>query len=250
VDEVRTKGFTIVPGAVDAAAAAVLRDKLHALAEEQRRTATPERAVDDYMVHNLMLLDPAFLHLLENPVLVAAMDELLGDTSIVYAYTSSSMPAHGTNYSNRVHCDSPRVIPGYMTNLGIIVVLDDFTDDNGATWFLPGSFERLDAPTEDEFFAGAERVYPRRGDMVVFNARIWHVGGENTTDTARHAVTMNGCRAYMRSRFDYPRMYGYDRADELSPVLRRLLGYNVRTPTSLDEYYVPADQRLYLANQG
>jgi ectoine hydroxylase-related dioxygenase (phytanoyl-CoA dioxygenase family) len=247
---VRTDGFTIVEGAFDTPLAERMRGLLAHHAEQQHREADPRRAIDDYMVHNLMVLEDDFMQVLANPCIVAALDELLGATSLVYAYTSSSMPAGGTNYSHRVHVDCPRVIPGYPTNVGVIVALDDFTTENGATYFLPGSFERTTPPTEDEFFANAVRVYPRRGDIVVFNARTWHLGGMNTTDRDRHALTLNACRSYMRQRFDYPRMIEPEVAAVLSPVLRRLLGFDVRVPTSLDEYYLPEEQRLYKAGQG
>ena len=247
---VMTKGFAVVPHALSREHAAELRAALAALVVAQRAAADERTAVDDYMVHNPMILDPRFLDLLENPAIVSALDAFLGPTSILYAYTSSSMPSGGSNYSRRVHVDSPRVIPDYMTNLGVIVALDDFTDDNGATYFLPGSFERTDPPSQEEFFDGAERVYPQRGDLVVFNARTWHYGGVNTTFDDRHAVTLNACRAYMRQRFDYPRMVGNEIGSTLSPTLRRFLGFEVRVPTSLEEYYLPEDQRLYKANQG
>lgn len=250
VEEVNTIGFTVVSGAVTPDEVAVLRPTLANLAKQQRASATEASAVDDYMVHNLMLLDQVFMDLLENPSVVAALDTFLTNTSIVYAYTSSSMPAGGTNYSHRIHNDSPRIIPDYMTNLGVIVALDDFTDDNGATFFLPGSFTRADPPGEDEFFSNAVRVYPKAGDLVVFNACTWHLGGTNTTDRERHAATLNAVRSFMRQRFDYPRMIPPEQQETLGPTLRRLLGFNVRVPTSLEEYYVPAEQRLYLAGQG
>ena len=250
VNGVLTDGFVVVPDALTMEHACRLRQRLAELVAEQRRTVSSATAVDDYMVHNPMVLDRLFLDLLEHPVIVETLDAFLGNTSILYAYTSSSMPASGTNYSHRVHVDSPRVIPGYMTNLGIIVALDDFTAENGATFFLPKSFERTDVPTQDEFFAAAQRVFPKRGDLVVFNARSWHLGGQNTTSHDRHAVTLNACRSYMRQRFDYPRLIGEDLAVSLSPTLRRILGFDVRVPTSLDEYYLPEDQRLYKANQG
>jgi ectoine hydroxylase-related dioxygenase (phytanoyl-CoA dioxygenase family) len=247
---VLTKGFAVVPGAVDPAVATELRESLASMVAAQRAAANERTQVDDYMVHNPMMCDSRFFDLLENATIVDSLDTFLGPTSILYAYTSSSMPAGGSNYSRRVHVDSPRVIPGYMTNLGIIVALDDFSDDNGATFFLPGSFERLEPPSEEEFFAHAERVHPRRGDLVVFNARTWHYGGLNSTDEDRHAVTLNACRAYMRQRFDYPRLVGDELAKSMSPTLRRILGFDVRVPTSLEEYYLPEDQRLYKANQG
>lgn len=249
-DQVLTDGFAVVPDAVDPALAADLRASLAQMVAAQRAALSERTAVDDYMVHNPMMLDRRFLDLLENPAIVSALDTFLGPTSILYAYTSSSMPAGGSNYSRRVHVDSPRVIPGYITNLGVIVALDDFTDDNGATYFLPRSFERTDAPTDEEFFANAQRVHPRRGDLVVFNARTFHYGGVNTTSEDRHAVTLNACRAYMRQRFDYPRLIGDEIGDTLSPTLRRILGFDVRVPTSLEEYYLPEERRLYKANQG
>jgi ectoine hydroxylase-related dioxygenase (phytanoyl-CoA dioxygenase family) len=202
------------------------------------------------MVHNPMVLDSTFLHLLEHPAIVEILDEFLGETSILYAYTTSSMPAGGTNYSNRIHVDSPRVIPGYISQMGVIVALDDFTEQNGATYLLPRSFELTTPPTEEDFLASAQRVLPRRGDLVVLNPRTWHLGGQNQTCEDRHAVTMSACRSFMRQRFDYPRLVGQDLVDELTPTLRRLLGFNVRVPASLEEYYVPEDQRLYLAGQG
>jgi len=178
------------------------------------------------------------------------LDEFISNTSILYAFTTSSMPAGGTNYSNRIHVDSPRVIPGYISQIGVIVALDDFTEENGATFMLPKSFERTTPPTEEEFYKGAERVCPRRGDLVVLQPRTWHLGGKNHTVNDRHAITLSACRSFMRQRFDYPRLINPALAETLTPTLRRLLGFNVRVPASLDEYYVPEEQRLYKAGQG
>jgi ectoine hydroxylase-related dioxygenase (phytanoyl-CoA dioxygenase family) len=202
------------------------------------------------MVHNLMMHGRPFLHLLEHPTMHAYIGSILGETCTLYAYTSSSMPPRGTNYSRRVHVDCPRVIPDYPTNLGWLLALDDFTDENGATFCLPGSHTRLEQPSDEEFYANAVRWYPKAGDAVIFNARLWHAGGENKTDRPRHALTMNVCRSYMRQRFDYPRLVPAELVQELGEVGRRFLGFNVRVPASLDEYYVPPEERLYLGGQG
>jgi ectoine hydroxylase-related dioxygenase (phytanoyl-CoA dioxygenase family) len=248
--EVREIGFSIVRNVLPPDHAVDLRQRLDRLTTKQRETANELSKVDDYMVHNPMVLDAAFLHLLEHPAIIEVLDEFLSTTSILYAYTTSSMPAGGTNYSNRIHVDSPRVIPGYLAQIGIIIALDDFTEDNGATYALPRSFELTTPPTEEEFYGGAVRLLPRRGDLVVLDPRVSHVGGVNSTANDRHAVTLSACRSFMRQRFDYPRLIPSEMANMLSPTLRRLLGFNVRVPTSLAEYYVPAEQRLYLAGQG
>lgn len=249
-DEVRREGFTVIADVVSEREVRAWRRSLDQLVQRQHDLVTDRTRVDDHMVHNPMLLDPVFYDALEHPGIVSVLDELLSPTSIVYAFTSSSMPAGGTNYSNRIHVDCPRVIPGYISNIGVIVALDDFTDENGATYFLPRSFERIDPPSRDEFMSKAHRVYPKAGDIVAFNARTWHLGGANTTDRARHALTLNACHSYMRQRFDYPRMIDRERASRLSSTLRRVLGFNVRVPSSLDEYYLPEADRLYLPGQG
>jgi len=248
--EVSQRGFTVLADVLDAGEVARLVGALERLISEDLGHPDPRRRNDDWMAFNGALRDDAIADIVAHPNILAVVEELLGPTCIMYACVSSSMPPNGTNYSMRVHVDSPRVIPSYPTNVGVMVALTDFTEQNGATRFLPSSFERTDPPSVEEFERDAEMVFPRAGSAVVFNARTWHAGGVNHTCAPRHAVTVNYCRAYMRQSFDFVRMVPPERVSTLPPVLRRLLGFDVRMPTSLDEYYVDEADRLYKANQG
>ncbi len=250
LQEVREQGFTVVPGVLPVADVPELRDLLQRCIDEDLERWRGQPYPDAWMVHNLMARHLKFARVMENPVLQAYLSDLLGQTCIVYAYTSSSMPPDGSNYSHRIHVDCPRLIPGYITNVGVMLALDDFTPANGATSFLPGSFRLADAPGREEFLAGARQVFPRAGDMVLFNARTFHLGGVNRTGRPRHALTLNVCRSYMRQRFDYPRLVPAAIVEQLTEVGRRFLGFHVRMPTSLEEYYLPEEKRLYKANQG
>jgi ectoine hydroxylase-related dioxygenase (phytanoyl-CoA dioxygenase family) len=249
--EVAARGFTVVPGVVEPAEAARLRADLErAIDEDIVHWSGNPHYRDAHMVMNLMTRGDAFLRLLENPVIQAYATALLGPTCILYAYTSSSMPPGGTNYSRRIHVDAQRWIPGYPTNVGFTLALDDFAPENGAMSLLPGSHLTPEPPDEAEFDARAEVVLPRAGEAIVFNARTFHRGGVNRTGRARHAVTMNVCRAFMRQQFDYPRLVSPELLDRLGSVGRRFLGFDVRMPSSLEEYYVPEEHRLYKAGQG
>lgn len=249
-DVVITEGFAIVPSVISESFVSACRDSLIKLIQEDESSRPTGFEVDRHMVHNPFLREKIFFEILENPEIIEIVDQLLGSTSILYAFTTSSMPHHGTNYSHRIHVDSPRVIPKYITNVGVMIALDNFTPSNGATWFLPGSGEIIDPPTSDAFFESALQVLPKAGDMVIFNARTWHLGGMNHSSSDRHALTLNFCRSFIRQRFDYPKMIPYDEASQFSTFLRRVLGYQVRVPTSLDEYYLPTDSRLYWPDQG
>jgi len=244
-------GAAVVPGVLAREDAIAIRPLLQqAIDEDLARWSGAPGYIDHWMVHNLMMRGTPFLELLENPVLHAYLSAVLADTCILYAYTSSSMPPKGTNFSRRIHADCPRVIPGYVTNVGVTLALDDFTPDNGATEFLLNSQWLTDPPTEPHFEDNFVSMYPKAGEAIIFNARTWHRGGVNQTDRPRHALTINACRAFMRQRFDFPRLVPAELVAKLGRVGRRFLGFNVRVPTSLEEYYVPEEERLYKAGQG
>ena len=84
----------------------------------------------DYgMVLVCSLYGGKFIEIFDNSILIDGMNALLGDGCILYAYTSSSMPPDKSNYSKRIHVDSPRFISNdYYTNAGAMVILDDFTE--------------------------------------------------------------------------------------------------------------------------
>jgi ectoine hydroxylase-related dioxygenase (phytanoyl-CoA dioxygenase family) len=251
VRQLSEEGFAVVPRVIDGVTASVMRAALiQAIEKQDSDWGETPNYTDKNMVHNLMMHDSVFVRLLSNLVMHSYLSAALDQFCILYAYTSSSIPAKGTNFSSRVHVDSPRFIPGYTTNAGFIVALDDFSDENGATYFLPGSHLFDSVPTDDEFFAKAKRAYPRAGDGIIFNARTFHFGGANHTDRTRHAVTLNVCRSFMRQRFDYPRLMPQHMIDSMDDIGRRFIGYDVRVPVNLEQYYVPADQRLYKGGQG
>jgi ectoine hydroxylase-related dioxygenase (phytanoyl-CoA dioxygenase family) len=205
---------------------------------------------DANMVHNPMFRAFEFYSLLRRSILTELVSRILGKSFILYAFTTSSLPAGGTNWSRRVHVDCPRLIPDYPTNMNAFIPLSDVSESNGGIELLPKSQWEEHAPSEETF--SRDRIIPNMsaGSLLVFFSRLWHSGGLNMSDRPRHALTMNFCRSYMRQRFDYPRMTPSRDASNLDAMQLQLLGYNVRVPTSLSEYYLPVDERLYKPNQG
>ncbi len=259
VEQLETNGYAVIPDALDAAQVAALKAELEAAIAADNAVFDREEALtgtahpDRWMVHNAMLRGRQLARMLDHPLMQAYFAHILGDRCILYSYQTSSLPARGTNYSNRIHVDCPRLIPGYPTNFGALFPLDDLTAENGATYVLPGSHVLAETPAAEDFDRGAKRVFCKAGSMLLLNSRLWHRGGVNTTDKARHMLTIGGCRSYMRSRFDFPRLIansGSDILDSVGPVGRRFLGYNVRMPASMEDYYLPPEERLYLAGQG
>jgi ectoine hydroxylase-related dioxygenase (phytanoyl-CoA dioxygenase family) len=243
--EIDVQGYSIVENVLEVGQVARAKEELARAIEEE---ATYHRGMHypDYgMVLLCALYGGVFIDILAHPPLIEPFDAVLGTGCIIYAYTSSSMPPHGANYSHRIHCDCPRLIPGYVTNVGATILLDDFTEENGATYYLPGSHTRPDAPGEEEFFRGARRLVARAGTVFYFNARLWHMGGQNRTGAWRHALTINMCRPYMKQRLDVPRAMAHmDLGRVPEPALQKL-GFLAQVPASYDEYYQPPERRKY-----
>lgn len=241
-------GLAVVPQVVTPAEAALLRSELEAAIAEDAINYPDVH--DKGMVHNCMVRGARMAALLDNPVMNEYLAAVLSDTCIVYAYQSSSLAPQQGNYGSRVHVDSPRYIPGYSTNMGVIVALDNFTEENGCTYYLKGSHRLESLPDQESFYANASRAKCDAGDMVIFHGRLVHAAGHNTTERTRHGLTINACRSYMRQRFDFPRLVPQPVIDSLGENGKRLIGMNVRMPTSLAEFYLPPEQRLYKPNQG
>ncbi|MFN7922420.1 MAG: phytanoyl-CoA dioxygenase family protein [Bryobacteraceae bacterium] len=244
VQEVHGRGFAVVPNLLEAEFLNRMRGELmQAIRAESELPYNNAR--DRAMVLLCSLYGGTFLELFENEKLLACANALLGDGSTVYAYTSSSMPPKGTNFSRRIHVDCPRVIPGYMTNLGVLMAIDDFTEENGATFFLPYSQERTDAPSESFFYRNAYRFTCKAGSAIFFNARVWHCGGDNQTDQWRHGLSINIGRPWMKQRIDIPRAMAHMDLTGVPETVLQKLGFLAQVPANYAEYYVAPEKRKF-----
>lgn len=239
-------GFIISKQFETPAVCASLKNELEAaIAEDSRKFSS---VFDKGMVHNCFLRGDSMLKHLDKNELRFYLDNLLCKNAIIYAYQSSSLPPNSDNYGARIHVDCPRFIEGYRTNLGYILALDDFTTDNGGTFVLPGSHKSPTFPSDQEFDERAIQLTCNKGDAIFFDARLFHKAGFNHTNEWRHAITINFCRPFMRSRFDFPKMLDLQNT-AMSSSAKKFLGNDVRMPTNLDDFYLPENERLYKAGQ-
>jgi ectoine hydroxylase-related dioxygenase (phytanoyl-CoA dioxygenase family) len=248
VREINENGVSVVSGLLDRDLVARLKLAL-SLAIEKEADYHRSREYKDFgMVLLCSLYDRCFTELCGHEELMGYFESILGDGCIIYAYTSSSMPPNGTNYSNRIHVDCPRIIPGYITNLGATIALDDFTAENGATWYLPRSHSINDQPDERSFFQKASRFIAPAGSVLFFNARIWHCGGTNNTELWRHGLTMNMGRPWMKQRIDIPRAMSSMDVSYASAKALQKLGFYAQPPSSYHEYFAPPESRTFRQN--
>lgn len=246
---IETEGAIILRNVIAKETAKTLKDDLNTCLDEDLKNFG-ETYIFKGMVHALMNRKQSFIDLIDDKKILGIFRAILGKGAITHAYNSSSMPPNETNFSRSIHVDCPRLIPNYITNVGITIALDAFTPHNGAMQIWPSSFTMPTAPSEEEFIANKIDLDNLEiGDAILFNARCWHRGGVNTTQDWRHAATMNICRAYMRQQFDFSELMGEEKIKNLSEDVKQFIGYNVRMPHSMEEFLAPADKRKYKPGQ-
>ena len=248
----RQHGWTMLPSTVPATLVTRLAQELEVVYRDQRilqvRNGVGEGT--DGTVHHLPCAGGAFLELLERGYGAAPLEQFFLGPYILNTYGGVLNLPHDASYVGRVHRDQ-RTFSGDLHLMAqLLVMLDDFTEENGATYLLSGSHRLRERPPDELFFKEAVRAVGAAGSIVVFDSNLWHAAGVNRSARPRRALTLAFTRPFIKQQLDYPRALGAGRGDSLSPVLRQLLGYNARVPASLDEWYQPPERRMYKRDQG
>ncbi|MFP3553212.1 phytanoyl-CoA dioxygenase family protein [Paraburkholderia sp. SIMBA_049] len=251
--EMRERGWCILPRAIDS----VLIE--HMLADLSRawetcRAIQVRNGVDadaDLTVHHLVGQGQSFMHFIDDmEPLMPYLERYFGGRFILNSFGGAINTRDRRSYAQRVHRDIRSYSGDLPLLLNTLVMLDDFTADNGATFLLPGSHKDAAKPTDEAFYQDAVQAVAPAGSILIFNSNVWHAGGNNMTDLPRRSVTPMFCKPFIKQQFDYPRAVGYDKGDSLKSHTRQVIGYNARVPATLDEWYQPPARRMYRSDQG
>lgn len=245
-------GWVLFPNLVD-------EELIQRLIADLQRAYTIQREIQirngvgegtDGTVHHLPAMGGSFLDFLDRGYCAGLLQKFFDGPYVLNTFGGVLNLPSDVAYVGKVHRDL-RTFSGNLPLMAqLLVMLDDFTEDNGATYFLSGSHRSPDRPSDDVFFASASRALGRAGSIVMFNANLWHAAGVNRTQRTRRALTIVLTKPFMKPQFDYPRALGYDAGESFSETLRQVLGYNARVPATLDEWYQPPPRRMYRPGQG
>jgi ectoine hydroxylase-related dioxygenase (phytanoyl-CoA dioxygenase family) len=257
VEALRTIGYAIVPSLYDETFLARTRSCMHSVYERIRSDVGAERlerAGETGVLRLMFRYDNHFFRFLETPEVLEIVDATVGPTAILHLQNGFILPSAGAgakkNFQTTFHRDFPRYLNGYVASLNVLVAVDEFTADNGATLAVPGSHQLAGAPEDGFMTRNAVPLTCEAGSIVVFDSTLWHAAGGNVSGSPRLAINHQFTRSWIKQQIDYVRALGENTIMALPPRTRQLLGWYTRVVTSLDEYYRPEDQRLYRRGQG
>lgn len=201
-------------------------------------------------VHHLIGQGASFLDYLDEHYIHSYLENYFSGNYILNSFGAALNRQDSINYAHNIHRDVRTFVKDFPLIVNTLVMLDDFTVENGATLLLGGSHHLEEKPDDAYFFAHAEPVLGAAGSVLIFNSNVWHAAGKSCSTANRRSVTPMYSRPFVKPQFDYPRVLGYDRGDDFSAQTRQVLGYDSRIPASLDEWYQPPEKRMYKARQG
>jgi len=102
------------------------------------------------------------------------------------------------------HCDYPyhtmnSPYPKDILGVQVIWTLDDFTEENGATFFVPYSHKTYTEPNIMENTV-INRAVVGKGNIIIYLGNLWHSQGINYTDNDRGALLANFGPLYVESK--------------------------------------------------
>ena len=175
-------------------------------------------------VHNLFVKTRAADAIAMDPLLLKIIEGVLG--SLFQLSVATAMcPDPGVDpqglHQDDGHYPLPRPRPPFIANT--LIALDDFSQANGATRFVPGSHKWIRPVAQD---ATVEYAEMPAGSLLVFDGALWHGGGGNTTiNQRRRSINLNFNLSWLRQQEN--QYIGIPRETWLAlpERLQRLLGF-------------------------
>ncbi|MEL6235886.1 MAG: phytanoyl-CoA dioxygenase family protein [Pseudomonadota bacterium] len=196
-------------------------------------------------VWNLLAKGAVFSDMAAHPVLMAILRRFLGAEFIMGSIAANRILPGGPGQEPHVDYPywdfhQPETHPvglnaSFPMNAQVSVLLDPFTEESGATAYVPGSQRELRYPGEaDGFFDRASRMLGEPGDVALFYGAAWHCAMPNRAAHDRSAVLIQYLPKWVKPMEDMPAALPQAFLDAASPDLRQLLGLNYPYPEVLD----------------
>lgn len=140
-------------------------------------------------------------------------------------------PGSITRESNRGHKTSHQALTENKSISPAVVcnamwMIDDFTEENGATLVVPGSHLSGREPDNDsDNGANWVSAVAPAGTVCIFEGRTWHSTGTNVTDEPRIGLTTNFCAPQFRQQDNFPFGTRPEVLEDASDRLLELLGF-------------------------
>lgn len=211
-ESLHRNGYAIVPTGMDAEAIQYAKDRLDALYKQQCEQVGGEDRLklmkDANIARSICAFDKCFLDMAMLPIIQQVAKATLGE--YVTLYSQNGIINHpGTNHQqftwhrdlNYQHWTSSR-----MLSLSALIALDPFNESTGGTYLLPSSHRDEVFPSDSFVRANQKVAHANPGDIIFFDAMLFHRTGANQSNIIRRAVNHIIVPPFMKQQYSFPNM--------------------------------------------
>ena len=254
-EELNLKGFTVLRNAVERRVIDKLRKcaydafDIHKTLQIRNNSEIIINGVALHAILNDNYFLEFFSDLIQQDQFRSVINNFFGSKFIMNSFSALNNIPNDPNFSSIIHRDIKFFSGTLPLMVNVLIMVDDFTIENGATIILPYSHMIKEKPSDEFFHTNSIQATGNSGDILIFNSNIWHCSGKNSTDKDRIGLPITFSKSSLKQLLDYPRALGYNRKEEFNDELRQILGYDARIAENLDQWYQPFENRFYKKNQ-
>lgn len=103
--------------------------------------------------------------------------------------------------------------PKEILGLQLLILLDDFTVENGGTQYILGSHIHRKFPNENDLNSNKEyyrQLTGKRGSVVIWLGKLWHTEGKSHIDEYRSALLANFSPLNVKAKDNVINMFRYE----------------------------------------
>ena len=192
----------------------------------------PDRDVSDKIIYNLHNIDHNFVELISSDTMNYIGMYFLNDE--YYRFLDKDKPNYNLTYYNArsggskldLHIDSGIPYKGKeVLMMQFVFLLEDSNESNGCTVVVPGSHQSGEYTDRTLDFKQLEKLEGKKGDLFIWDSRLWHGAMENINKISRWAIIATMSRWWIKPSMDIVRSIEPDIYDKCTNMQKQLLGF-------------------------
>ena len=219
-------GYVIVTGMMSADDVQAARTDLDRVLRATPTGRNPFEGYSTQRIYALFAKTRLFDRAATDPLLLGVLDEVLGHYQLSAPVGIRIGPGEAAQILHRDDSVYPVPEPHPPLVVNTMWPLDEFTAENGATRFIPGSHTWPPGRRPEPDDPVAQAVMSP-GSAMFYLGSLWHGGGANQTAQPRLGVILEYAAGWLRQQENNVLAVPRSVVRELPERLQELLGYNI-----------------------
>jgi ectoine hydroxylase-related dioxygenase (phytanoyl-CoA dioxygenase family) len=227
------KGYVLLPDLLTPKEAEEARNLVLQFAEKERQIKKINVQGVRERIYGLIYKGEIFQKMVQHPTVLSIIEGILGEDLILGGFSAHIL--HPGAQRMGVHVDYPYwamsspypLFP--VLEIQVIWLVEDFTENNGAPLFVPGSQKLAIKPDLEKFEKAAEKITGKAGTAIISHGLCWHCTSVNSSDRSRVSILGNYTPQFIHPLEDNLFDFQSQVIEQATPKLKHLLRHDLKS---------------------